>query len=138
MPELKRYDGVVIDCMHFDEFVEDVYGRKYSTVNGYAGDERLGHYTYFHVDTEQYMFDKEYVESGEHQKWVERMKELYPDMPWLFAEDAAESDYVTFEEWSQKEGWDAHNNCPPIDEMVYHLRKDGYDVPDKFLVLVDW
>ena len=142
MPALKQYEGVVIDCSDFDRFVEEVYNRRYSTVRGFAGDDRLGHYTYFDVDVEQYMADKAYMESDEYKEssrqWIAEMKEKFPEQAWVWTEREDKEGPVSFEDWEKLEGWAAHNDCPPIEEMVYHLRKDGYDVPDKFLVLVDW
>jgi len=142
MPSLKRYAGVVIDCSDFNRFVEEVYGRKYSTVRGFAGDDRLGHQTYFYIDVDEYMDDKEYMESDEaqkeHDEFIARMKEEHPNSPWLWDESELTRDYTSFEDWEKLEGWAAHNDCPPIEEMVWHLRQDGHDVPKEFLVLVDW
>jgi len=132
MPELKYYDQPVVDCSDFDRFVEEVYGRRYSTVSGMRGDDRLGHYTYHFVDVEQWLMDKQWEEFEEGLREWQKMKEKYPQY-------YSDSDVpATFEEWSKLEGYDARNNSPSIEEMVYHLRMDGYEVPAEFTVLVDW
>lgn len=135
MTELKFVETPVVDCSDFDAFVEEVFGRKYSTVNGCPVDER-GHHTYYNVDSEQWKYDNDYMNTPEakasHAEHVKMMKETYPH----YREEPDES--VSFAEWKEKEGWNAHNDCPVIDEMVWHLINLGYDVPAEFTVLMDW
>jgi len=134
--ELKRFEGIVIDCSEFDRFVEEVYGRKYSTVNGMESD-MLGHYTYHSVDADQWEYDNFPTpeQIADREAYDAEMREKYPTWG---AYERDDEPSVSFEDWMQKDGWDAHNDCPDINEMVYRLRKDGHEVPAQFTVLVDW
>lgn len=133
--ELELVTTPVVDCGKFNEYVESVYGRQYSTVQGYRGDDRLGHYTYFYVDPEQWKMDDDWAKSEEGKASAAESDSLYSGYSWYTpTSDRSPS----FEEWMTKEGWDAHNDSPVIDEVVWHLLADGHNVPSEFLVLVDW
>ena len=134
MTELRYYEQPVVDCSDFDRFVEEVYGRRYSTVAGYRGSDRLGHYTYDSVNVEEWKHNKEYEASEEHKQWVKEFEEKYGSRF-----DIELQERPSFEEWYSKESIaEQHNNSPVIDEVVYHLIKDGHNVPARFTVLVDW
>ena len=129
--KLKHYDGIVIDCSDFNAFVEKVYGKKYSCVRGLI--EVNGHYTYEHIDVDQWLHNKEYENSEEGRAAEEDFRQRYPDYIGDFSDEKP-----TFDEWMQLEGWDSHNNSCEVEAMVVQLIKDGHDVPKEFLLLVDW
>lgn len=115
MTELRFYKHPVVDCGDFDKFVREVYGKEYSVVNS-LGDRLEGHFTYQEIDMEEWRWEKK-------QDWYD------------------EDDYgysVSFEDWMKKDYPACYNDGPQPEVMIEQLQKDGYDVPNRFMMLVDW
>lgn len=117
MSELKFYTKPVVDCLDFDNFVREVYGVQYSSVQGLNDWDYLSHYSYYEIDVEEWKSNRQWMIDND--EW--------------FNEQA-------FYDWLDKKeiGYAAMNYSPEPEEMVSRLIADGHDVPAKFMMLVDW